>query len=179
MITTSPLSYSNSSLFFFLLVKNLFVLFKQHLFCQNVLTDFSLIDFFFFLKHEHDMQTFSYFQVFPFSSSPFSFKVGTRPKQQLCLCRPAPDRKQQPAPGPPRGKWSRNTSRTLYHNSAWCISLNKAASHILSQNLSSFSLEKLAKAAFLLKGLPASPRISIRASFLHRDCRYQASRTFP
>lgn len=36
--------------FFFLLVKNLFVLFKQHLFCQNVLTDFSLIDFFFFPK---------------------------------------------------------------------------------------------------------------------------------
>ena len=100
-------------------------------------------------------------------------------KQQLCLCRPAPDRKQQPAPGPPRGKWSRNTSRTLYHNSAWCILLNKAASHILSQNLSSFSLEKLAKAAFLLKGLPASPRIGIRAGFLHRDCRYQASRTFP
>lgn len=52
MITTSPLSYSNPSLFFFL-VKNLFVLFKQHLFCQNVLTDFFLIDF--FLKHEHDM----------------------------------------------------------------------------------------------------------------------------
>ena len=39
--------------FSFFLVKNLFVLFKQHLFCQNVLTDFFLIDF--FLKHEHDM----------------------------------------------------------------------------------------------------------------------------
>lgn len=59
-----------SKLFFFFLVKNLFVLFKQHLFYQNVLTDFFLI-FFFFLKHEHDLWIFSCFKVLASWSSPF------------------------------------------------------------------------------------------------------------
>lgn len=56
-----------SKLFFF--VKNLFVLFKQHLFYQNVLTDFFLI--FFFFKHEHDLWIFSCFKVLASLSSPF------------------------------------------------------------------------------------------------------------
>ena len=137
--------------FSFFLVKNLFVLFKQHLFCQNVLTDFFLIDF--FLKHEHDMQTFSYFQVFPFSSSLSSFKVGTRPEAAALSVQASTCPEATACSRSPQGKRSRNTTNlvsqlSLVHfTEQSCIPYFKPKRFkllSLKAREGSFSLERLA-----------------------------------
>lgn len=67
--------------------KNLFILFKQHLFCQNVLTDFFWMDFFFFLKAWTWLGDLSIcFQVLSSSSSPFSIQGLNHTKGSSSVC---------------------------------------------------------------------------------------------
>lgn len=175
MITTSPTQ--NFFSFFSFLVKNLFVLFKQHLFYQNVLTDFFLIFFFKAWTWFVDFQLLQGISliivtIFHSRSEPYQREHHYSVHDEHVTG------SNNMLPDLHRESRSRNTPRTFYHNSAWFTSLKNAIFHILSQNLSSFSLKKLVNIAFLLKGFPAYMRISIQALFLHRYCCYQVSVTF-
>lgn len=112
-----------------LVVKNLFVLFKQHLFCQNVLTDFF---FHRFLIKKHKLWSFNYFILL--SSLSFLSFIENRKHTKGSSVILVHDKhvtwskiKLPDLPGESRG---RNTPGTFYHKSAWFILL-KAVFHIL------------------------------------------------
>lgn len=66
--------------------KNLFILFKQHLFCQNVLTDFFWMDFFFFKSMNMTWRSKYLFPSIIFLIiTVFHSRPEPHQRQQLCL----------------------------------------------------------------------------------------------
>lgn len=90
-------------------------------------------------------------------------------KQQLCLPRPAPDRKQQPASGSPQGKRSRNTTNLVSQLSLVHFTEQSCIPYFKPKCFKLLSL-KAREGSFSLERLACFYQDKHSSGFLHRDC---------